>query len=49
MLADGQTVSERLASMVAALGAAEIGADGLSDIGAVVGATAPSGSRRSES
>jgi orotidine-5'-phosphate decarboxylase len=41
MLADGQTVSERLASMVAALGAAEIGADGLSDIGAVVGATAP--------
>ena len=41
MLADGQTVSERLASMVAALGAAEVGAGGLSDIGAVVGATAP--------
>jgi orotidine-5'-phosphate decarboxylase len=37
----GATVSERLADMVDRLGAPGIGAAGLSDIGAVVGATAP--------
>lgn len=40
-LADGGTVSDRLAEIVAQLGAGGIGADGLSDVGAVVGATAP--------
>jgi orotidine-5'-phosphate decarboxylase len=40
-LAGGETVSERLADLVARLGAPAIGASGLSDIGAVVGATAP--------
>jgi len=35
------TVSERVAEMVAALGAKYIGASGLSDVGAVVGATYP--------
>ncbi len=40
-LADGATVSDRLADMVAGLGADGIGADGLSDVGAVVGATVP--------
>jgi orotidine-5'-phosphate decarboxylase len=40
-LADGGTVSDRLAATVAQLGANGIGTAGLSDIGAVVGATAP--------
>jgi orotidine-5'-phosphate decarboxylase len=40
-LAAGGTVSERLAEMVVELGSDGIGASGLSDIGAVVGATAP--------
>jgi orotidine-5'-phosphate decarboxylase len=40
-LRDGGTVSERLARMVSELGAAGVGASGLSDVGAVVGATAP--------
>jgi orotidine-5'-phosphate decarboxylase len=40
-LADGSPVSERLAGIVAELGAPGVGAAGLSDIGAVVGATAP--------
>jgi orotidine-5'-phosphate decarboxylase len=40
-LAAGGTVSERLARLVAALGADSTGESGLSDIGAVVGATAP--------
>jgi orotidine-5'-phosphate decarboxylase len=38
-LADGRTISERLAEIVAELGA--VGASGLADVGAVVGATAP--------
>jgi len=40
-LAGGGTVSDHLATIVAELGTAGIGAAGLSDIGAVVGATAP--------
>ena len=40
-LASGLTVSERLAGLVGELGADGIGESGLSDIGAVVGATAP--------
>jgi len=40
-LADGGTVSDRLARLIAALGADWIGRSGLSDVGAVVGATAP--------
>ena len=40
-LASGGTVSDRLAEMVAELGTPGIGAAGLSDVGAVVGATAP--------
>jgi orotidine-5'-phosphate decarboxylase len=41
-LADGAgTVSDRLAAMVAELGAGGVGKSGLSDIGAVVGATVP--------
>jgi orotidine-5'-phosphate decarboxylase len=40
-LAGGGTVSELLADMVARLGAPAVGAAGLSDVGAVVGATAP--------
>ena len=40
-LAGSGTVSDRLADMVAELGAPGTGAAGLSDIGAVVGATAP--------
>ncbi len=40
-LAAGGDVSDRLAEMVAGLGADGIGARGLSDVGAVVGATAP--------
>ena len=38
-LADGRTVAEMVADMVATLGAARKGACGLSDVGAVVGAT----------
>ena len=38
-LADGATVWERVAALVAELGADGIGASGLSDVGAVVGAT----------
>jgi orotidine-5'-phosphate decarboxylase len=40
-LATGGSVSDRLAAFVAELGAPRIGATGLSDVGAVVGATAP--------
>ncbi len=40
-LADGHSVSHRLADLVQEIGAGGIGAHGLSDIGAVVGATAP--------
>jgi orotidine-5'-phosphate decarboxylase len=40
-LTRGGTVSDRLADMVAELGADGIGPRGLSDVGAVVGATAP--------
>ncbi len=40
-LAGGGTVSDRLADMVARLGEDGIGASGLSDVGAVVGATVP--------
>ena len=40
-LADGGTVTERLAEMVAELGAPGVGRAGLADVGAVVGATAP--------
>jgi orotidine-5'-phosphate decarboxylase len=40
-LADGGTLWERLAALVAELGAARVGGSGLSDVGAVVGATAP--------
>ncbi len=40
-LADGSAVSEHLAQLVAELGAGGIGTKGLSDVGAVVGATAP--------
>ncbi len=38
-LADGRSVAEMMADHVAALGAAWIGAGGMSDVGAVVGAT----------
>ena len=40
-LADGSAVSEHLAELVAEIGAGGIGTAGLSDVGAVVGATAP--------
>ena len=40
-LADGSVLSDQLAGLVAELGAAGIGSMGLSDVGAVVGATAP--------
>jgi orotidine-5'-phosphate decarboxylase len=40
-LAGGGAVSDRLAEIVAAIGAAGIGSSGLSDVGAVVGATVP--------
>ena len=40
-LADGGTVWERLAAIVEQLGAAGVGESGLSDVGAVVGATVP--------
>jgi orotidine-5'-phosphate decarboxylase len=40
-LTDGGSVSDRLAALVAQLGAPGVGAAGLSDVGAVVGATAP--------
>lgn len=40
-LAGGEAVSDRLAGIVAELGALRVGAAGLSDVGAVVGATAP--------
>ena len=40
-LADGRVVSQQLAALVADLGAPAIGSSGLSDVGAVVGATAP--------
>jgi orotidine-5'-phosphate decarboxylase len=40
-LAEGGSVSERLADLVSELGAAAVGEAGLSDVGAVVGATAP--------
>ncbi len=41
VLADGSAVSDHLAGLVAELGAGGIGSMGLSDVGAVVGATAP--------
>ncbi len=41
LLADGEAVSDRLAAIVAELGAPGAGRSGLSDVGAVVGATAP--------
>jgi orotidine-5'-phosphate decarboxylase len=44
-LRDGGTLAQRLAAVVSALGADGIGAAGLADIGAVVGATAPEGLR----
>jgi orotidine-5'-phosphate decarboxylase len=40
-LADGGTVSEALAQLVTRLGEPGVGSSGLSDIGAVIGATAP--------
>jgi orotidine-5'-phosphate decarboxylase len=40
-LAKGGSVSDRLATMVARMGAAGVGRMGLADVGAVVGATAP--------
>jgi orotidine-5'-phosphate decarboxylase len=40
-LADGRTVWERIAQLVEELGAASIGEGGLSDVGAVMGATEP--------
>jgi orotidine-5'-phosphate decarboxylase len=40
-LAEGDSLSERLAAAVASLGTAGVGTSGLSDVGAVVGATAP--------
>ena len=40
-LADGSPVWERLAAIVAELGSERVGESGLSDLGAVVGATAP--------
>jgi orotidine-5'-phosphate decarboxylase len=40
-LAGGGTVSDRIAALVAALGSDGVGLSGLSDVGAVVGATAP--------
>lgn len=40
-LAGGGTVSDRLAALVDELGAPAVGAAGLADVGAVVGATAP--------
>jgi orotidine-5'-phosphate decarboxylase len=40
-LAAGGSVSERLAALVAEAGAAGVGSAGISDVGAVVGATAP--------
>lgn len=40
-LAGGESVSERLAELVSRVGADGLGASGLSDVGAVVGATAP--------
>jgi orotidine-5'-phosphate decarboxylase len=40
-LADGRSVSDRLADLVDEIGADGIGQKGLSDVGAVVGATAP--------
>lgn len=45
-LRDGAAVWERLAEMVAELGAQRVGDAGLSDVGAVLGATAPEHLRR---
>lgn len=41
VLAGGETVSDRIASIVADIGASGVGKEGLADVGAVVGATAP--------
>jgi orotidine-5'-phosphate decarboxylase len=41
VLEEGGTVTDRLAALVAGLGAPAVGASGLTDVGAVVGATAP--------
>ena len=46
VLADGNVVSDRLGALVEEIGTAGIGRAGLSDIGAVVGATAPECFRR---
>lgn len=40
-LADGGTVSDAIAGLVAELGAGHVGSSGLSDVGAVIGATVP--------
>lgn len=40
-LASGETVAQRVAAMVASLGASRLGAGGYSDVGAVIGATKP--------
>jgi orotidine-5'-phosphate decarboxylase len=45
-LADGRSVAESVAAMVARLGAADVGASGYSSLGAVVGATRASEARR---
>jgi orotidine-5'-phosphate decarboxylase len=45
-LAGGGSISERLARLVAELGASAVGGAGLSDVGAVVGATAAEHLRR---
>jgi len=45
-LADGGSVWERIAALVEGLGAPGVGAAGLSDVGAVVGATEPGHLRR---
>jgi len=41
ILDNGESVSDRLADLVEEIGAAKVGSSGLSDVGAVVGATAP--------
>ncbi len=45
-LADGGSVSERIARLVAGLGSGSAGEHGLDDVGAVVGATAPASLER---
>lgn len=45
MLADGRTIAQAVADMVAAIGASHIGTRGYSAVGAVVGATKPDDAR----